>query len=257
MVARQGWPPPEIIQDLGASAWTGAHLTSGNLGKFAARVRAGEIGPAVLVVEKLDQQVSGQEPRITQRWMEDLTDCSLSIATVDGGARVRRPKPSRQPAWRPSRLFLCGRSSPTKKASRRATGFQGPDSAEHGAREGDRPEVCIVKKAPGWLIVKPDHRGFTVIEAARGDCLPRVYQMAAEEQGSKVDCAGTQRSQDTSMGVDGAAQKSTWTQETSSVALITPSFGSRGRLCAGRLEHEASRSDAVQRADRRLLPARG
>ena len=82
---RQGWTIVETIQDLGQSAWTGAHLSSGELGLFADRVRRGEIKmPAVLVVEKLDR-LSRQEPRKTLRWLEDLCEKGLSIATVDGG----------------------------------------------------------------------------------------------------------------------------------------------------------------------------
>src|SRR5665213_2820096 len=84
LCARRSWSVVEIIEDLGRSAWTGAHLSSGNLGKFAERVRAGDIpAGSVLVVEKLDR-LSRQEARITLRWMEDLCAAGLSIATVSG-----------------------------------------------------------------------------------------------------------------------------------------------------------------------------
>ena len=78
-----GWKVARIVEDLGKSAWKAEnHLTHGNLGRFAQEVRDGLV-PAgtVLVVEKLDR-LSRQEPRTTQRWMEDICEAGLKIATV-------------------------------------------------------------------------------------------------------------------------------------------------------------------------------
>lgn len=81
---RKGWDVVEIIEDLGQSAWKGHHLSIGNLGKWRRSVDAGDV-PAgtILVVHKLDR-LSRLEPRVTQRWMEDLCDRGIKIATVDG-----------------------------------------------------------------------------------------------------------------------------------------------------------------------------
>ena len=80
---QRGWPVDEVIEDLGRSAWTGAHLSAGELGLFANRVRDGGVGAGtVLVVEKLDR-LSRQETRTTLRWMEDLCAVGLAIATED------------------------------------------------------------------------------------------------------------------------------------------------------------------------------
>ena len=82
---RQGWDEAEVIEDLGISAWKGNHLRTGNLGKFAQRVIDGEIPRgSVLVVQNLDR-LSRQEPRKTQRWMEDMWDAGLRIASVRDG----------------------------------------------------------------------------------------------------------------------------------------------------------------------------
>ena len=78
---RQGWPIREVIEDLGQSAWSGAHLTDGNLGKFAERVRAGEVAmPAVLVVEKLDR-LSRQGHHVMVPWMREL--CGLGSGPIE------------------------------------------------------------------------------------------------------------------------------------------------------------------------------
>ena len=81
---RKGWDVIQIVEDLGQSAWKGHHLSVGNLGKWRRSVDAGDV-PAgtILVVHKLDR-LSRLEPRVTQRWMEDLCDRGIKIATVDG-----------------------------------------------------------------------------------------------------------------------------------------------------------------------------
>lgn len=84
MCERRGWEVVQIIEDLGRSAWNGNHLKVGNLGKFADRVFAGDIpAGSVLVVEELDR-LSRQEARKAQRWIEDVCDTGLEIATVVG-----------------------------------------------------------------------------------------------------------------------------------------------------------------------------
>lgn len=85
MITRHGWNEVEIVADLGRSAWKGDHLSKGNLGKFADRVRAGLVERnSILVVEDLDR-ISRQAPRVTQRWLEDMTDLGIRFAVVNNG----------------------------------------------------------------------------------------------------------------------------------------------------------------------------
>jgi hypothetical protein len=81
-IKRMGWQEAEIIEDLGRSAWKGDHLKRGNLGKFRARIDAGEIRRgSVIVVEEIDR-LSRQQARVAQRWMEDVCDLGFQIATA-------------------------------------------------------------------------------------------------------------------------------------------------------------------------------
>jgi DNA invertase Pin-like site-specific DNA recombinase len=84
-IKAKGWNEAGIVEDLGRSAWKGVHLTSGNLGKFAKRIFDHEFAPgsSVLVSENLDR-FSRQKARVTQRWIEDICDAGMSIATVAG-----------------------------------------------------------------------------------------------------------------------------------------------------------------------------
>lgn len=82
---KNGWNVVDTIKDLGKSAWKGDHLKTGNLGKFAKRILAGEIPrDTVILAENIDR-FSRQEARVTQRWIEDICDAGMQIATVSGG----------------------------------------------------------------------------------------------------------------------------------------------------------------------------
>lgn len=84
-IAERGWTEVEVIADLGRSAWKGDHLTKGHLGKFRQRIDDGEIpAGSIIVVENLDR-LSRQKARVTQRWVEDVCDKGIKIATVAGG----------------------------------------------------------------------------------------------------------------------------------------------------------------------------
>lgn len=177
---RNGWPIREVVEDLGQSAWSGAHLSEGNLGRFVDRVRAGEIAlPAVLVVEKLDR-LSRQGHHIMVPWMRELCGLGLKIAVVDGGrvydatsltgdlmpeieAMLRGNLAFKESQQKSERVLAA---LARKMANAKATG------------------AVITAKAPGWLRVKPDRSGFDVDER-RASLVREVYQMAADGMGAR------------------------------------------------------------------------
>lgn len=178
--ARQGWPIVETIQDLGQSAWTGAHLRDGNLGKFAERVRRGEISlPAVLVVERLDR-LSRQEARVTQRWMEDLTELGLAIATVDG-ARVYTDASLRADLMGTFEILMRAQLAhqESEQKSKRVL-----DSIGARMEKAKKTDQKITAKTPGWLVLNEDRRSFTMIEE-RVKVVRDIYAMAAAGQGAR------------------------------------------------------------------------
>jgi DNA invertase Pin-like site-specific DNA recombinase len=84
LIERKGWTEIDVIPDLGRSAWKGNHLTKGNLGKFANRIFNHEIPRgSIIVCENLDR-LSRQKARITLKWMEQVCDAGMQIATVTG-----------------------------------------------------------------------------------------------------------------------------------------------------------------------------
>ncbi|HWD41741.1 MAG TPA: recombinase family protein [Fimbriimonas sp.] len=178
--ARRQWPIADTIQDLGRSAWTGAHLTAGNLGKFAERVRAGEVPPgSVLVVEKLDR-LSRQDPRTTQRWMEDLCAKGLSIATVSGD-RVYDDAGLRTDLMGTFEILMRAKLAHDESTQKSERVLDRIGRNIQRAKETGR---VITAKAPGWLVARKDRSGFDPIPE-RVAVVTLIYELAAEGKGAR------------------------------------------------------------------------
>jgi DNA invertase Pin-like site-specific DNA recombinase len=87
----KGLPIIETIIDEGRSAYTGANITTGNLGMFAKRVLSGAIDGAmtVLIVEELDR-LSRQDALTMLAWLTPLLNTGLSIAVTQTGQIISR-----------------------------------------------------------------------------------------------------------------------------------------------------------------------
>lgn len=173
------WDVEGYVEDLGRSAWKGVHLASGNLGKFVAKVRSGEI-PAhgtVLVAEKLDR-FSRQGHKTALRWLQDLCELGLTFATVDG-ARVYTDK-SLSENLLPVIEVLMGaklaQDESDKKSQRVRDALRRKEKAarEHG--------TVITAKCPGWLVPNADRSGFDIREDRKA-LVVEMYEMAADGNG--------------------------------------------------------------------------
>lgn len=80
--AELGWNTVERMIDDGQSAFSGANLDKGLLGKFEKRVRAGELHTHGLMVEKIDR-LSRADAFDSLRWLGDMVECGLTIAVAD------------------------------------------------------------------------------------------------------------------------------------------------------------------------------
>lgn len=85
-IDRAGWSmTSDPIVDRGRSAYTGANLTTGELGKFADNFRTGNIpSPATLVVEELDR-LSRQPADVMLSWLSPLVRSGLTIVVTQTG----------------------------------------------------------------------------------------------------------------------------------------------------------------------------
>lgn len=175
---RKGWPVVEVIEDLGQSAWSGAHLTSGKLGEFAERVRTGEIrGPAVLVVERLDR-LSRQEPLKALRWLQEMCDAGISVADASRDD-VYDTATLNADLLAPITILLGAQNAhdESEKKSERVL-----DAANRSFQRALAEKRVMTAKCPAWLVAREDRTGFQVVEAV-ANVVREIYAMAAEGRG--------------------------------------------------------------------------
>lgn len=249
---RRGWTVAEHIKDLGKSAWSGAHLESGNLGKFAARVRAGDIPPgSILLVEKLDR-LSREGPDIAHDWMRDMFRHGLKIAAVGSGDTIFQQGGSLLGTIEILMKAQLAEEESTNKSQRVRDAFARNLDAAHKGRK-------ITKKAPGWLVLRPDRSGFDVIED-RADTIRLIYQMSADGFGAP---AIARKLNELGRKPFGGWRKSSDTWEFSSVAMLlrhpgvegdyvrgwlTPAKVGNGERIVGYYDHRIVDADLVARA---------
>ncbi|PIB93107.1 recombinase family protein [Caulobacter sp. FWC2] len=173
---RRGWNVVEIIRDLGKSAWSGAHLATGNLGEFADRVRAGDISPgAILLVERLDR-LSREGHRVAHKWMNDMFDHGLSIAAVGSGDTIFGPDSDLLPTIEILMKAKLAKEESDAKSERVQEAFaRNLDAAKEKGRK-------LTAKPPGWLVLNEGRTGFSVI-ADRAATIQVIYQMSADGYG--------------------------------------------------------------------------
>lgn len=213
MCRRKGWTFVEGLDDKGKSAWRGDHLRSGKLGKFASRVRDGEIEPgSVLVVEQLDR-LSRLEPRATQRWMEDLCDLGLKIATVDG-EKVYDRDSLRGPEALMNVLTILIKAQVAHEHSQRKSGL----NYDNWQRRFERAKAgeIISRRTPAWLSVSDD--GKWVVDELKKGTVNTIYRWSAEGQGNRMIAAHLNERKIDSFGGRGAK----WTDKYIAILLRNP-----------------------------------
>lgn len=174
----KGWTVVEEVEDLGRSAWTGDNLNGGRLGELASRVRAGEVDPGtIILVEKLDR-LSRQQPRKTQRWMEDMADAGIEFATIMPNKHYTRSSFDGSNVIDVLEVLLGAKAA--------------NDYSEHLSDRVNSAWIkkinrvddpLITRKVPGWITVTEDgervcnHHAATVV---------RIYQLAADGLGCRA-----------------------------------------------------------------------
>ena len=249
---RRGWTVVEHLKDLGKSAWKGDHLNGGNLGKFAERVRAGDIpAGSILLVENLDR-LSRQGHEIAQDWMRDMFRHGLRIAAVASGDTIFEKGGSLIGTFEVLFKAHLAETESTNKSVRVQKAFAKNLKAAHSGRK-------ITKKAPGWLVLRPDRSGFDIIED-RADTIRLIYQMSADGFGAP---AIARKLNELGRKPFGGWRKSSETWEFSSVAMLlrhpgvegdyvrgwlTPAKVGNGERIVGYYDHRIVDADLVARA---------
>lgn len=249
---RRGWSVAETLMDKGKSAWSGAHLESGNLGKFAARVRAGDIpAGSILLVEKLDR-LSREGPDVAHDWMREMFRHGLKIAAVGSGDTIFQQGGSLLGTFEILMKAELAEVESTQKSQRVRSAFATNLKAAHTGRK-------ITSKAPGWLVLRPDRSGFDLIPD-RAETIRLIYQMSADGFGAP---SIARKLNELGRKPFGGWRKGTETWESSSVAMLlrhpgvegdyvrgwlTPAKVGNGERIIGYYDHRVVDADLVARA---------
>lgn len=181
---RQGWEIVERLTDEGQSAWTGANITTGQLGALVNRLEPDRGHGHVLVVEKLDR-LSRQAPLVMAGWVQRACATGLTIATTDGAHTIDRDRLARDQMTVLAMIFesFRGYSESQAKSERVA------DAWERKRRKG----AAMTRRCPAWLTIAPgatSYRsatngvvGFVAIED-RAAIVQRIFHMTCQGVGA-------------------------------------------------------------------------
>lgn len=179
LIQERGWTLAETIEDLGRSAWKGAHLELGALGKFSERVRAGDVpAGSWLVAEKTDR-LSRQGWETLFDWLREMTRKGLNVATVDGHEFTSASMSDQINVIK----ILLGGEADRQFSERISERVQ--DAVRASIREAQAGRRKVIRgRAPGWLSVRLDRSGFDLIPE-RTEVVRQIYRLAAEGRGSR------------------------------------------------------------------------
>lgn len=178
-IENAGWTlTGEPIVDAGRSAYTGANITSGNLGKFAENVRNGTIPtPAILVVEELDR-LSRQAADVMLSWLSPLVRAGLSIRVTQTGQVIdAKMLDNDEGSLMMILITAFGSHKESKKKSER--GAAAWDQKREKARAGNAVERN--HNHPRWLQVGKDGEYEPIPE--RAQIVRDIFRLRLEGKG--------------------------------------------------------------------------
>jgi DNA invertase Pin-like site-specific DNA recombinase len=160
------------FRDEGLSAYDGANLEKGDLGKFIEAVKTGKIERGShLLVESLDR-LSRQKVDVALRMFLDLLHSGITIHTVKDRQKYIPGKINNIELISSILVLSRANEESETKADRLAKAWNNKRN-----NAGNRVITAI---APGWLTPKPDKKGFNPIPE-RVAIVQRIFREAADE----------------------------------------------------------------------------
>lgn len=259
---QMGWEVAETIEDLGRSAWKADHLNGGNLGLFAQRVFDGDIPPgSVLVVEQLDR-LSREAPRRAQRWMENLTEAGVSIATVES-KKLFSDESLKGPSGIIDVLEILLKAQVAHGESERKSQLATDNWQRRHARAAQGQP--ITRRLPAWI--ETDGKTFSINET-KAAVVRQIYHWSAEGLGSRIIARKLNQRRVPSFSK--WKPKSAWTDRYVSLLLNNPAVEgdwtpgasnktgkAPGQTIVGYFGHRAVDADLVNRARKGVADRKG
>lgn len=177
----QKWTVIERLQDEGKSAYTGANLKTGELGKFTDRFMQGHYAPGtVLVVEQLDR-LSRMAPTDVMSWILQVVNAGLTIVTANDGLRISKEDLRTNQLGIISIVFNSFRaySESFHKAERIGKAW----SIKRAARDRGE-EIAFTSIGPAWLNLNKETGKWEEVEE-RVKLVRRIYDEAERGDGRR------------------------------------------------------------------------
>lgn len=180
--ARHGLTIDESLRDEGQSAYSGAHISKGALGRLLERVKRREIEPGtVLLVEALDR-LSRQDVFTALRQFIDLLEAGIVIVTIADEQRYDRVESGKTAVFLQQSLsHMATANRESEQKSKRLT------EAWNAKRERlfstNEPPTG---SCPGWLTVTTELQEdgtYYLVDAPKAAMVKRIYELAADGWG--------------------------------------------------------------------------
>ncbi|TGU95006.1 recombinase family protein [Mesorhizobium sp. M00.F.Ca.ET.151.01.1.1] len=163
------------LEDIGVSAFKGANVSSGALGRFLDRVKAGEIiKGSYLLVESLDR-ISRQQILDSVPVFFDLVKSGINVVTLADNHVYRAGDTNVADVI--YSVVVLGRAYEESKTKSMRVGAAWENKRKNAASRK------LTKVAPAWLSLQEDRKSFDPI-SERVDVVRQIFQMADAGHGS-------------------------------------------------------------------------
>jgi DNA invertase Pin-like site-specific DNA recombinase len=160
----------DVLTDEGVSAFKGANVVEGNLGRFLAAVRAGKVEPgSTLIIESLDR-LSRQEVTKSLEPFLAIINAGITIVTLTD-KRVYAPGKTEMVELMMSIMIMSRAHEESTTKSLRI----GASWAEKRRTADTRK---LTAQGPGWVRLSRDRKSFEVIES-RAATVRRIFDYSA------------------------------------------------------------------------------
>lgn len=165
------------IQDLGISAYSGAHRDKGNLGAFIEAIKAGKIqAGSYLIVENLDR-LSREEIIPAQRLFLEIIEAGVVLVTLMDNQTYSLKSVNENPLQLiiSITVLMRGHEESKTKADRSRNAWQNKRKNAH--------EIKVTAKCPAWLKLSKDRKSFIQIPE-RVEIIKLIFKLHTDGLGA-------------------------------------------------------------------------
>ena len=160
------------LRDIGVSAFTGANVESGALGRFLAAIKENKVPPGSYLLIESHDRLSRMEPRKALPVFLEIQNAGISIAVLADN-KVFHPTGGHHLELIEAIIGMARSHDESRMKSDR-----GRRNWENKRKKMDR--VILTRKCPGWVTPKDDDSGFELVPD-RADTVRLMFDLVLSE----------------------------------------------------------------------------